>query len=69
MKYKEGDLILCVHDRDYGIVLSVNGTLSQAGNARNYYKIHWAQDGIQENAAGAIDRDSWMFTLVARSEI
>ena len=69
MRYKEGDLILCVSDGDYGIVLSVDESESRAGNWRHYYITHWAQDGTQRLNGRAIDKQPDLFKLVSRTEI
>ena len=66
MKYKEGDLMLCVRDRDYGIVLSIDETPNQLGNPGHYYVVHWAQDGRSKLSGSAVDRQPDQFKLVSR---
>jgi hypothetical protein len=61
--------MLCVQDRDYGIVLSVSEVLTPSGNWRHYYITHWAQDGMSKLSGCAVDRQPDQFKLVSRQEI
>ena len=71
MKYKfsAGDIMLCVSDGDYGIVLSVDESVGRSGNWRHYYITHWAQDGMSKLNGRAVDKQPDQFKLVSRTEI
>ena len=73
MKYKEGDLIAWPRHGDYGIVLSVTesstASSQQMGGLglRQWYTIHWTNEGTEDYPAWAFDTDS-EFKLVKRQD-